>query len=253
MTGEKLVQVFRQCLAEKWGYVYGGVGETWSAAMAEEWIKQGRVVPKNNVRTTYFRTRCAPWIGRRVADCSGGIVFAMRTETPKYPRYTSGDFKNMFVESGPISTIPEIPGLILWRSGHVGIYEGAGKVLEFRGTGYGIVRTELSKRDFTHWGKVPGVNYFQNGNNQSAPDKPAEPVLVKPGAPIGAYFATCSGNNVYIRLGAGTQYTAIGALSAGEKMLALPPVGGWCAVSAYKGGKWLEGYMYGQYVREVDR
>lgn len=241
MTGHGLVEIFRRCLSEDWGYVYGGVGETWSAAMAEQWIKEGRVVPKGNDRTYYFRTRCAPWIGHRVADCSGGIVFAMRTENPKYPRYTSGNFKDMFTESGPISTIPEIPGLILWRSGHVGIYAGNGKVLEFRATAYGCVETNLKSANFTHWGKIPGVEYGQ----ASAPASPA------PTAPAGAYFATCSGNGVYIRLGRGTQYSHIGVLHKGDRMLALPAVDGWCAVSAHKDGKWLTGYMYGQYVQAV--
>lgn len=244
MNGQNLVDIFRRCLSEGWGYVYGGVGETWSAAMADAWIKdKNRPVPTGNDRTYYFKTRCAPWIGHRVADCSGGIVFAMRTESPKYPRYTSGDFHDQTSELGPIATIPEIPGLFVWRSGHIGIYIGGGQVIEFRGTAYGCVQTTLAKRDFTHWGKIPGVEYGQ----ASAPASPAST------APAGAYFATCSGEGVYIRLGRGTQYTAIGVLHKGDKMLALPAVSGWCAISAHKDGKWLTGYMSGQYVREVSK
>ena len=35
-------------------------------------------------------------------------------------------------EKGPINTIPEIPGLCVWRTGHIGVYRN-GEVIEARG------------------------------------------------------------------------------------------------------------------------
>ena len=38
-------------------------------------------------------------------------------------------------ESGPISTIPDIPGLAVWHEGHIGVYIGNGQVIEAMGQG----------------------------------------------------------------------------------------------------------------------
>lgn len=246
MTNAKLVEIFKRFLAERRGYVYGAQGELWSAALAETWIKSGAVVPSGNDRTTYFRQRCARWIGRRVDDCSGGIVDAMRTENPKYGDRNANTFKAQFVEGGPVATIPDIPGLAVWRSGHIGLYIGGGQVIEFRGTDYGCVQTTLSKRDFTHWGKIRDVDYGQAASVQS-------PATVNPVRSGGVYFAVCGGSKVNIRTGRGTDHTILGVLYKGDRMLALPQIGGWCEVAAETNGKIIRGYMSGQYVREVSK
>ena len=55
--------------------------------------------------------------------------------------------------------MPEIPGLMLHMDGHAGIYIGGGQVVEARGFAYGVVRTELTKRPWKHWYKLPGCAY----------------------------------------------------------------------------------------------
>jgi hypothetical protein len=93
------------------------------------------------------------------ADCSGGIVSAFREFDPKYGDRTANTFYSQCTEKGPIKTIPEVPGLCVWRDGHIGIYEGGGNVIEFRGTEYGCVRTKLAARNFTNWGRLRDVDY----------------------------------------------------------------------------------------------
>ena len=51
---------------------------------------------------------------------------------------------------GTISTIPEIVGLAVTFSGHVGYYVGNGKVIEFKGFSYGCKETVLSSGKWTH-------------------------------------------------------------------------------------------------------
>ena len=62
-------------------------------------------------------------------------------------------------ESGTIDSIPEIPGLAVWQSGHIGIYIGNGEVIEAMGTLYGVVKTHLQGSGWTHWLKVPYIYY----------------------------------------------------------------------------------------------
>ena len=61
--------------------------------------------------------------------------------------------------SGPIDTMPDIPGLAVWKDGHIGVYIGNGEVIEAMGTKYGVVKTKLSDRNFTHWLQVEYISY----------------------------------------------------------------------------------------------
>lgn len=54
-------------------------------------------------------------------------------------------------KKGDIASIPEVIGLGLWRKGHFGIYIGGGYLIEAKGFDYGVVKSKLSERDFTHW------------------------------------------------------------------------------------------------------
>lgn len=46
--------------------------------------------------------------------------------------------------------MPEIPGLMLWKSGHAGVYIGGGYAIEAMGTSKGVVKT----RSVTETGKA---------------------------------------------------------------------------------------------------
>jgi len=76
-------------------------------------------------------------------------------------------------EKGPISSIPEIPGVLVYMKGHMGIYIGNGEVIEstaakFDGKNSKIYKTYFKgnhrgyKRDtWTHWFKSPNLNYTE--------------------------------------------------------------------------------------------
>lgn len=61
--------------------------------------------------------------------------------------------------SGTIDTMPDIPGLAVWHDGHIGVYIGDGYVIEAMGTKYGVVKTELEGRGWTHWLQIEYINY----------------------------------------------------------------------------------------------
>ncbi len=67
--------------------------------------------------------------------------------------------KSQGMDWGTIDTIPEIVGLAVRFDGHVGYYAGNGEVIEWRGFAYGCVRTKLSGRKWTHWYKLPFIDY----------------------------------------------------------------------------------------------
>ena len=60
---------------------------------------------------------------------------------------------------GPIGTLPEVPGLALYRPGHMGYYVGDGWAVEWRGFRDGCVRTAVPGRGWTHWFALPFIDY----------------------------------------------------------------------------------------------
>lgn len=78
-------------------------------------------------------------------------------------------FFNEATEKGTIDTIPEIPGLMVYQPGHIGVYLGNGQVIEataafdkkivityFKGN---HPDTSYKRTTWTHWFKMPYLNY----------------------------------------------------------------------------------------------
>ena len=146
-----------------WGYVWGTYGRILTKEYADALI--ARDAKHVGVYEEYIRTH---WIGRRCADCVGLIKGYLWYNPNKheiqygYGGAVDGGANSMYARAktkGPISSIPEIPGLGVWHKGHVGIYIGNGYVIQAKGTKYGVVKTGL--RGFTHWFKIPGVTYLE--------------------------------------------------------------------------------------------
>ena len=102
---------------------------------------------------------------RIVTDCSGLIKGFMMLRDNGQIVYTpsldlgANGYYDKATEKDRIKNMPDIPGLAVWKSGHIGVYVGNGTVIEARGFNYGVVETNLSDRSFTHWLKVPGLDY----------------------------------------------------------------------------------------------
>ena len=103
---------------------------------------------------------------RIVTDCSGLIKGFMMLRDNGQIVYTpsldlgANGYYNRATDKGKIKDMPDLPGLAVWKSGHIGVYVGNGKVIEARGFDYGVVEYDLSDRPFTHWLKVPGLEYI---------------------------------------------------------------------------------------------
>ena len=150
---------------ERWGYVLSGQGETYTQELAEKWGNAKRAGKSYN----YFVKDCARWFGRRIADCSGMIVEAIRQYDADYGDRTANTFRNQFRRSGAIGSLPETPGLAVWKSGHIGIYIGGGKVIEARGYKYGVVESTLKSQSWKTWGEIKGIEYGETAEIEETP------------------------------------------------------------------------------------
>ena len=104
--------------------------------------------------------------GKRVHDCIGLVKGYLWSDSannvPSYngaQDYSADAIRAACTEKGGIGTLPELPVTLVFSSGHVGVYIGNGEVIEARGHAYGVVKTRLSQRGWTHWGKCPFINY----------------------------------------------------------------------------------------------
>lgn len=158
-----LIKHAEMALKNNWGYVWGTFGQICDTNLLQQKCRQ---YPKEvGGKKIYILNN---YMNKRVADCIGLIKAYIWEKNGKINYNPSEDLSadmafNLAKEKGPISTMPEIKGLCVRFPGHVGIYIGKGEVIEAKGTYYGVIKTNLKERPWTHWYKHPHINY-NSGN-----------------------------------------------------------------------------------------
>ena len=161
-TSKGLASFAVQCLGRP--YIYGTYGQILTERLLLDRASTypSRIGPE---RVKYAREH---YIGKRVSDCEGMIKNYLWADSPDTaPTYNAsqdlsanGAFQAATVK-GKIDTIPEVPGICVRYSGHVGVYIGNGEVVEERGFNYGCVKTRLKDRAWTDWFEHPWIDYKQ--------------------------------------------------------------------------------------------
>lgn len=152
----------------KWGYVWGSHGQV----LTEKELNRLKSVFGTHVtdKEAYIRSH---WLGRRTADCVGLIKgygwYNEESGTIKYGTNGMADVTadGMYAtatEKGPINTMPDIPGLAVWHQGHIGVYIGNGYVIHAANSYDGVIKTPITSSGWTHWLKVPYINYIEETN-----------------------------------------------------------------------------------------
>lgn len=142
-------------------YWYGTFGQVSTKTLLKQKAKQYPNHYKSSRMPKYYSQ-----IGTRVFDCVGlikGYIWENNGKisyNPKQDKSADGMFAAC-KERGSIKTIPDIPGILVFMPGHVGVYIGNGEVIEARGFAYGVVKTKLANRGWKNWGKCPYINYVK--------------------------------------------------------------------------------------------
>ncbi len=160
-----LVKCAQMAYDNKWGYVWGSHGNVLTANELKRLEKSfgSHVTDKEE----YIKSH---WLGRRTSDCVGLIKgYGWYDEVSGTIKYGTNEMKdvtadgmfNAAVEKGPISTMPDIPGIAVWHQGHIGVYIGNGYVIHAANTYDGVIKTPITSSGWTHWLKVPYINYIE--------------------------------------------------------------------------------------------
>ena len=128
--------------------------------------------------------------GLKCCDCSGlfkWIIWSnsIEDDTPTYNKIPGTDLSaNGMIEQGctkvgDIKDLPEVPGLLLWKNSHVAMYIGNGLCVEARGHDWGIVISEISRRNFQKFGYFKWFDYSEPAPTPTSTCTVELPVLRK--------------------------------------------------------------------------
>ncbi len=146
-----------------WGYVWGTYGHILTESLLEYKVEQ---YPEGVGNYEMFIR--ANWLDGRTTDCVGLIkgygwldpdTMTIGYATNGMPDYGANQMYHSASVSGPINTMPDTPGLAVWKDGHIGVYIGNGEVIEAMGTSKGVVKTALVGRGWTNWLEIEYINY----------------------------------------------------------------------------------------------
>lgn len=158
-----LVTWVTQAANSGWGYVYG----TYGTVLTDSILEQKKQQFPDNINP-YYDFIQENWMGRRTADCVG-LIKGYAWYDPATSSFTIGangmpdvsadGMYSAAAVKGTMDTMPDVPGIAVWQKGHIGVYIGNGKVIEAKGTMYGVVTSELSKGTWQGWCYLPAIQY----------------------------------------------------------------------------------------------
>ena len=150
-----------------WGYVWGTFGNVLTDSLFEYKLSQYPDGVGNY--EDFIREN---WLGRRTTDCAGLIKgyswLDAETLTIDYaengmPDFSADQLYSSASVKGSMDELPEIPGIALWKEGHIGVYIGGGEAIESMGTKYGVVKTEVAGRGWEGWCEIAFITYMEGG------------------------------------------------------------------------------------------
>ena len=257
IAANDLIALFRKALAEKWGYIWGAAGVTWTAA------KQKAATREMTVKYG------SKWIGHTVADCSGLFSWAFKQlggymyhgSNTMWNKYCTaqGELKNgnrtdgQPLKPGTAVFQKKVSGSSVNRS-HVGLYVGNGVVIEAHGTIAGVITSKVST--WAEWGELKGVDYtnaIETGQNESgtgggltdmiSPTEPSEPAAKLSGECI---VDVPNDGTVNLRAAKSTGSSKVTTIREGETVNVISDDGNWCEVEYVTVKK---GYIMSKYLR----
>jgi uncharacterized protein YgiM (DUF1202 family) len=188
-----------------------------------------------------------------VHDCAGlpkGYLWsATPTSAPKYDAGTDWGataFYQHCNKKGTIDTFDPVPGRLVFKGkpskmSHVGVYVGAGKIIEAKGHKWGVIESKLDET-WDYWGQC---ELFEESAPAPAPQPQPTPAPTPAPAPSGElYKVKTNGSNLRLRVAPNTNAAVLASMPNGSKVIVNGKSGSW-SHTTYNGktgwafSKWL--------------
>ena len=145
------------------GYIYGATGWVCTPARREQQAKQYPQYADIIMNTG------KKWDGKQCFDCAQLVRLAMKEAGVTLPSGATSQWNasGVWENKGEIRTRPESVCAVFRyevftkRMQHVGLYIGNGQVVEARGTAQGVILSNVTQYNWTHWAQpvwTGGVN-----------------------------------------------------------------------------------------------
>lgn len=152
-------------------YIYGGYGEklcrpAFRRERASAYPSQKNNIYNNCPVLSGKKSACdgCKYDGKQAYDCAQLTRYACKAAGQELVSGANSQWRKVaWDKKGTIDTLPDVPGVILYHvdSGgtmtHTGVYIGDGYAVEARAAKYGVVKTVVKDRTWTHWAALPGV------------------------------------------------------------------------------------------------
>lgn len=158
-NGSDLVDFAKRAKKNGVKYLYGGNFET----LTPERLDALRTQSPSQISENRYNYALKNYIGKTVTDCSGLIYGYTRDGSRRTSQMLLNKADSALDIPPDLSKIPV--GAVLWKPGHVGIYQGDGKTIEALGFDYGIVERDVYNTDFQKYLLFNDFEYNMITNN----------------------------------------------------------------------------------------
>jgi|GEM_PF-2948632 len=160
MNNTEFVSAARGIRDAGYGYIWGAKGEVATEALLQRCLlaaKKAGTYTFTATKINFARTLIAAKL--HVTDCSGLLTLAAGIS----PIGSTQIWAACSNKGTNLATIPNTPGLVVYRLGHIGIYVGDGVVCESGGYSKGVIYTPLyapaTGKAWTGYGYWDAIDY----------------------------------------------------------------------------------------------
>lgn len=173
-------------------YIWGGYGEKLCTPDFRRERAEAYPAQKSNIYRycqvlSGQKTMCSGcrYNGKQAYDCAQLTRYACKAGGKELVSGANSQWKSgVWEQKGTMDTFPDEPGVILYHANsegtmtHTGVAVGSGMAVEARSAAYGVVKTVVKNRSWTHWAALPGVL----SEGAGIPSTPAESKQESPAA-----------------------------------------------------------------------